>query len=104
MQTGRPPITDEVNAQVVEYQMCVQRCHIACIALAELDIEKMLTAIDRAETIGPIVDPTLWRNKSEKMAEDKHLLMTALPMAMIGRKLLERASPTQPSAEIILPK
>lgn len=68
-------------ADVDTYQQAVIIVEGARRVLAELEIPALLRAIEHAESFGPIFDPTLYREKSQAMAEDKALLKAALPLA-----------------------
>lgn len=48
--------------------------------LRQFDIPGMLASIERADSVGPILDPTLWRENQEAMNEDRELLEAALPL------------------------
>lgn len=76
-----------MNAKTELYQATVRQCHGIALALTMHDIPGMLRAIDRADTMGPILDPTLWRDKHKAMEEDKKTLEAALPLWQLGQKL-----------------
>jgi len=59
--------------------------------ISMVDIPKMLEQIDRAEAIGPLLDPTLYRANAGKMDEDKELLEAALPLWRFFAKIKARA-------------
>ena len=46
--------------------------------ISMLPLEEMLSAIDRAETVGPIVDPTLYRKGADNMGNIKRIAKAAL--------------------------
>lgn len=73
----------------VEYRGAVQAAALCASMLAQWDLPGLLEAIGRAETVGPIVDPTLYREKAGAMAEDKALLEAALPLWKMRKKLQE---------------
>lgn len=64
-----------------------QRTQVAICRLSEiirqLPIEEFIEAINTADTLGPILDPTLYREGGEKMMEIKRL---AEPMVVITRQ------------------
>jgi len=45
-----------------EYDAAVSRIGLLARMALELDIDRLLLMIDRAETLGPILDPTLYRD------------------------------------------
>ena len=76
------------NAEM--YQACLRFCFMASNVLKDFDIPSMLREIEHAETVGPIVDPTLWIKNNKKMAIDKKLLEAALPLATFVLSSLEK--------------
>ena len=79
------PSNEELNAE--DYRAAVQAVIVASQVLAVHDFERLLEAIDRADSIGPLLDPTLWRDKHKAMEEDKVLFRLALPLARLGQTL-----------------
>lgn len=61
-----------------EYASVVALAHMARNTLAGLDIAGALDAIARADSLGSILDPTLYRSKSRAMHEDGAVLAAAL--------------------------
>jgi hypothetical protein len=59
---------------------------MAAKLLTYIDIPQMLADIERADTLGPLLDPTLWMNKSEAMNQDRELLKAALPLWKLAKK------------------
>lgn len=59
------------------------------------DIPAALEAIEKADTLGPFLDPTLWRDKHAAMEQDRALLKAALPlwnaMAKLEAAVAERS-------------
>lgn len=76
---------------VDDYKAAVRTCYLAAKMLAQHDLKHVIAAINRAETVGPIVDPTLYREKSGHMAEDKRVVEAALALRNIGLELEEIA-------------
>jgi len=72
-----------------EYRAALLIVYTQAMVLAAYDLDEMIAAIDRAETLGPIVDPTLWKDKRQSMAEDRAVLEAALPLWRMGRELNE---------------
>lgn len=69
-----------MDARGLEYQAAVGSCALVGAMLTQYDLPAMLNAIERAEAIGPMIDPTLYREKHEAMGQDKDLLEAALPL------------------------
>lgn len=76
--------------QIKSYREQLLFLYQTALSVQMVDIPKLLQDIERAETLGPFLDPTLWRNKSHAMAEDKELLEAVLPFWRMGEKLLAR--------------
>ncbi len=72
---------------IEEYRAAVQACVMAAQILSMHDIPGMLNAIERAHALGPVVDPTLWKQKCQAMEEDREMLEAALPLVRIAKKL-----------------
>jgi len=78
---------EETKLRIDEHRSAVCAV-IACARILEqYDIPKLIHAIDRSETVGPTLAPTLWRDKSTAMLEDKTLLKAALPLWEMASKL-----------------
>jgi hypothetical protein len=52
--------------------------------LAQHDLPGLLRDIERAHAAGPILDPTLYRDKAKAMDEDAELLRAALKLRAFG--------------------
>lgn len=61
-----------------EYQKTQDNLVMLARIIAGLDLNGMLKKINRAETIAPIVDPTLYKMAGEKMERVKRLVESAL--------------------------
>jgi hypothetical protein len=75
---------------IEEYQNTLRVCAMLAGLVGEHDIPKMLEMIERADSIGGMIDPTLYREKHGAMMEDKELLEAALPLWRIAKKFQER--------------
>lgn len=71
---------DGTHPQIDAYQDAVRACALLAGLLLMHDLPGLLRAIERADAIGPLVDPTLWRDKGAAMLQDKELLEAALPL------------------------
>lgn len=81
-----------MNADVELYRSAVQASALCAGLLAQHDIPKLLRDIGHSHSIGPILDPTLYRDRSRAMDEDAEILRAALPLRNLGVRL-ERAVP-----------
>lgn len=78
------------------YHNGVTACALAARLLASHDLPALLQAIDRAETLGPFLDPTLYAQRGTAMREDAALLRAALPLVEFARKHLAVPQPPAP--------
>lgn len=76
--------------KIMEYRQDLIVIGMAARALARIDIAKRIAAIDKAEAIGAIFDPTLYMQKSRAMQEDKRLFEAARGLAEIGKEFQAR--------------
>lgn len=70
-----------------DYRAAVLACHVAARMLAEHDVEGFLRDIEHADAVGPVLDPTAYRQKSQAMHEDAEVLRASSPLAAIGRRV-----------------
>jgi len=76
-----------VSRTAQEYQGAVVMVAAMARLLAGYDVPGLLADIEHAEAIGPVLDPTLYRDKAKAMGEDRELLRAALPLYQLGKKL-----------------
>jgi hypothetical protein len=74
------------SEDVEKYQAAVMACHMMGQMLQQYDLPELIRAINMAESIGPIVDPTLWRDKRKAMSEDKEVLQACMPIWELVKK------------------
>lgn len=62
--------------KAARYQEGLINAHMlaALVRAADIDFGAMLEAIQYADTLGPIVDPTAWMKGEKAMCEDKRVL------------------------------
>jgi hypothetical protein len=58
------------NAQ---YEATYRTLKILAMIVANMDLDGFLAQIETAEVVGPVLDPTLYREAGEKLAELKAL-------------------------------
>jgi hypothetical protein len=63
-----------------DYEAGVRQAFQLAALLMELDLEPLIDAINYADTIGPIIDPTLWMRGNRAM-EQHGVILHALRMA-----------------------
>ncbi len=66
--SARPVVTQE------NYQANLAQLWALAFLIEEAPLGEMLAAAERADTIGPIVDPTLYRTKMQALGEDMEML------------------------------
>jgi hypothetical protein len=74
-------------AKVLEYQQAVRTAVFAARMLQPHDLAGLIQAIDRADALGPLLDPTAWRERHQAMLEDREILEAALPLWRLGQRL-----------------
>lgn len=78
-----------------EYRAYLLQCYRIMFLIAGLPLDEMVEAINHAEAVGPIVDPTLYRTNAKAMYEDKTIVVAlrkaaaSLPAEML-QSLRER--------------
>ncbi len=94
---SRPPpdleASPSVPGLVADYQATVGMLYAWANVLAHVDLPGLLRDIARAEAVGPIVDPTLYREKGKALREDRAILEAASRLRDIGIRLQDRAAP-----------
>lgn len=56
------------------YARVLRQAHAHCVLLLRLPLAEALEAVAHAEAVGPITDPTLFREKAGDMQVDKQVL------------------------------
>lgn len=73
------------------HQERVKHCYLlATLADGELlgdTLDEMLNAMSSMDAIAPVLDPTLWINKSDAMHEDKEIVEAVRNLRNVYRKL-----------------
>lgn len=72
------------DSREVTYRAAVLTCALAGKLLAEHDLPAVLEAIERAEAAGPVLNPTLWKERHKAMLEDKEIVQAALPLRALA--------------------
>jgi hypothetical protein len=68
--------------------------HMASNAIALIDlvpVPDILNAMERADAVGPILDPTLYRAKAAAMAQDREIMEALLPAWRLAQKIKAEA-------------
>jgi hypothetical protein len=72
-----------------EYQMTQDQIIIAAPMVEGLDIKGFLEAINKAETLAPFMDPTLFMKASKKLGQIKRIAQGALHFQKAIREVAE---------------
>jgi len=75
-----------------EYQATLITAYAYALSIRQLPLDEMLAAIEHAHAFGPFLDPTLYRDKVEKMEQDRTVLAA---LAEAKRKLDALPWPTE---------
>lgn len=67
-----PPGVTEADLRA--YKRIVARCWVVAGLLIELPLEDLERLSAQAESIGPLLYPTIWRNNAKKIMEDRELI------------------------------
>lgn len=74
------------------YRASLESVVMAARLVSQWDLPELLKAMGRAQAIGPLVDPTLYRAKAAAMEQDRELLEAALPLWRFAREHLQKES------------
>lgn len=83
--TGVTNTTNEPRLTRTQYAARLQEAYHIALLVNALPLDGMLEAIDRAETLGPVLDPTLWIRKADDMAKDKRIIEALIEAQRILR-------------------
>jgi hypothetical protein len=75
------------EAKIAEYRTAITTIALCARMIAEHDLPKLLADIEHADSVGPILDPTLWRDKHRAMEQDREILKAALPLHTLAKKM-----------------
>lgn len=76
-----------------EYIQCQSSLILLAKIVKDLPLNEFLSAIDHANTVGPLLDPTLWMRGSKKMQEIRQLASSLLPFQAEIYKQLKSYDP-----------
>jgi hypothetical protein len=63
--------------------------------ISMLDLPAMLQMMERTDALGPVLDPTLYREKHRAMESDRQILEATLPLWRLARRAQLDAEPSQ---------
>jgi len=73
-----------------DYQLTLAGLWAMANLIANAPLAEMLAAAERAETLGPIVDPTLYRERARALSEDLALLRAFRAVQDVLREMHHR--------------
>jgi hypothetical protein len=79
----------------VEYKSSLNTCYVIVGVLRDLPLQEMVDAINRAESFGAILDPTLYRKQAQSMAEDARVIRALLHVQRELQPYLARVSESE---------
>lgn len=88
---------DDEPEQVRQWRHAVFVCVMAARTLATFDLGKFIQQGTQAETMGPLLDPTLYIRKGQALREDIQTFAAALEF--VGRVKLQRTTPAATDKE-----
>ena len=69
------------------YRSAITSCAVAMSVVAQYNLPGLVSRIERAHALGPILDPTLYRAKVISMEEDRRIVEAALPLFRLAMRL-----------------
>jgi len=69
------------------YKEHILRMYIVIRMLRDIPLEEMITSAERSMAIGPVFDPTLFKEKHQNMAEDILAMKSLMEAKMISTKV-----------------
>lgn len=80
-----------------EYRNQMEIVIAAARMLTIVDLPELIADIDRAEAVGPVLHPTLYRDRAKAMAEDREIFQAAMPLYTLAKKIEKGALERQGS-------
>jgi hypothetical protein len=94
--TGLLPETRDYHP--AEYEAEIIKLRLFASIIQSVPLERMLEQAERAEGIGPLLDPTLYREKMDGLQMDIELLRAFVKAKRDTRKAVERFIERAPKA------
>ena len=74
-----------------QYDNTLRNAHVIRMMAANLDshgdLDAALAAIERADSVGPILHPTSYRTNADRMHEDRDTLRAVRDLARLGQEV-----------------
>ena len=72
---------------IEEYQSMVQLCYALGVMAEAVPTEVLLASIERADSVGWFIDPTLWRDKGPALRQDKKIVEAIRYLKLVMKEL-----------------
>lgn len=79
--------------KIAEYRAAVTQVVLAARVIGSHDLPGLLAAIETAHAVGPMLDPTLYRDSAKAMDEDADVLRAAMPLYRLAKQLADPGKP-----------
>lgn len=93
-----PQAAADPQADPQDYACTLRTAHLAMRLLSQWDVPAVLRAQEQAHAVGPILDPTLYRQRAEALRQDQEILRATLPLWRLARKLYPAPAEGPPCA------
>lgn len=77
--------------KVALWQGCVMACAGAVQTLSLLPLADLIAAGERSQSMGPLINPTVWRDKNVALAQDLELLKAAQAFVATVQAAVDKA-------------
>src|SRR5713101_4635387 len=81
-----------IDEKIEDYRKAIKSCIGAGFLLTEYKLPEILAAINQAEATGPMLNPTLFREKAQALREDKELLKAAMPLYNLVQRRIDEVT------------
>lgn len=72
-----------MNDKERQYVEAQDKVLIAVLEISLVDVDALIAAIDRADSIGPMVDPTLWMKGADAIRAMGRLMVAAIELKKV---------------------
>ncbi len=80
----------------IEYEGYLERLSMTAQLIADVPIANLLNHVTTADTLGPILEPTMWmRGGADNLREARDLLDAAAPLVAFAGRLQKKAEEVQ---------
>ena len=76
-----------------EYELIQNQIMLLGSAVKDLNLDDFIAEIDRADTIGPILDPTAWINGRETMYQIRQLAVALKGFQKVVQEIIQKQYP-----------